>query len=186
MMHFGNNAHAHSTPSSIEFQSSGEIRRVVTGHDSSGISKVFIDGPGTNTKRREGRRSTLIWCTEDMPSDISIGENFEDMGSRRLGTPPPSNGTRFAINDIPPGSKPVMHRTETLDYVIVISGEIDMILDDRSTTHLKAGDVVVQRGTNHSWVNNGKEMARLAFVLIDAKPLGLGHPVSYGQSVGEI
>ena len=69
-----------------------------------------------------------------------------------------------------------MHRTETIDYVIVISGEIDMDMDN-STVTLKAGDVMVQRGTNHAWINRGKERARLAFVLVDATPLGIGHPV---------
>jgi quercetin dioxygenase-like cupin family protein len=68
-----------------------------------------------------------------------------------------------------------MHRTETLDYAIVLVGEVDMEMDDSKVT-LKAGDVVVQRGTNHSWVNRGTEPARIAFVLIDAKPLGIGNP----------
>ena len=185
MARSSNDVHTHSAPSGLGFQSGSEIRRIVTGHGSNGLSKVMIDGLATNSRTREGRKSTLIWCTDGMPSDISVGENFDDMGSRRLGTPPPPNGTRFTINEIPPGSKPVMHRTETLDYAIVLSGEIDMTLDDLSTTHLKAGDVVVQRGTNHSWANNGREMARVAFVLIDAKPLGVGQPVTHGQAVGE-
>ena len=72
-----------------------------------------------------------------------------------------------------------MHRTETVDYVLVLSGEIDMETDD-STISLKAGDILVQRGTNHAWVNRGTEPARVAFVLIDAKPLGIGHPVTGG------
>ena len=69
-----------------------------------------------------------------------------------------------------------MHRTETIDYVIVIEGEIDMDMDD-STVKLKAGDVMVQRGTNHAWANRGSTRARVAFVLIDAEPLGIGQPV---------
>jgi len=76
-----------------------------------------------------------------------------------------------------------MHRTETIDYVIVLAGEIDMDMDD-STVRLKAGDVMVQRGTNHAWVNRGTAAARVAFVLIDAKPLGIGHPVTGGASPG--
>jgi quercetin dioxygenase-like cupin family protein len=151
------------------------IRRVVTGHDAGNVAKVLIDGPATNT--RPGSASTLIWCTDAMPADIALGEDIEDMGARALGTPPPPNGTRFTVNDIPPGNAPVMHRTETLDYVIVLSGEIDMDLDG-STTRLKAGDVVIQRGTNHAWINRGTETARVAFVLIDAKPLGIGHPIT--------
>jgi uncharacterized cupin superfamily protein len=65
----------------------------------------------------------------------------------------------------------MMHFTETLDYAIVMTGEIDMMLDD-SVVHLKAGDVIVQQATNHAWVNRGSEPCRIAFVLIDAKPLG--------------
>jgi uncharacterized cupin superfamily protein len=68
-----------------------------------------------------------------------------------------------------------MHRTETLDYVLVMSGEIEMVMDD-STVTLKAGDVMIQRGTNHGWFNRGTETARIAFVLVDAQPLGIGHP----------
>ena len=153
------------------------IRRVVTGHDANGVAKVIIEGPATNVKSsRPGSVSRLMWITEEMPTDISIGEDIEDMGARILGTPPPVNGTRFAINDIPPGKPGRMHRTETIDYAIVLAGEIDMEMD-KSTVKLKAGDVVIQRGTNHSWVNRGTEPARIAFVLIDAQPLGIGHPL---------
>ncbi len=153
------------------------IRRMVTGHDSGHVAKVIIDAPATNWKSSApGTVSTLIWSTDSMPADIAIGETIEDCGARILGTAPPPNGTRFAVIDFPPGNSGRMHRTETIDYVIVISGEIDMDMDD-STVHLKAGDVMVQRGTNHAWVNRGRERARLAFVLIDAKPLGIGHPV---------
>ena len=75
-----------------------------------------------------------------------------------------------------------MHRTETIDYVIVLAGELEMRMDD-STVKLKAGDVLVQRGTNHAWINRGTEPARVAFILIDAKPLGIGHPVTGGETV---
>ena len=75
-----------------------------------------------------------------------------------------------------------MHRTETIDYVIVLAGELEMRMDD-STVKLKAGDVLVQRGTNHAWINRGPEPARVAFVLIDATPLGVGHPVAGGAAV---
>jgi quercetin dioxygenase-like cupin family protein len=76
-----------------------------------------------------------------------------------------------------------MHRTETIDYVIVITGEVEMDLDD-STVTLRAGDVMVQRGTNHAWVNRTDKLARIAFVLIDAEPLGIGHPVERGIKAG--
>lgn len=153
------------------------VRRVVTGHDASGVAKVLIDETATNIRRSpRGNSSTLIWCTDETPADIAIGEDVEDMGARILGTPPPPRGSRFTVNDLPPGSPPLMHRTETIDYAIVLAGEIEMEMDDSSVT-LRPGDVVVQRGTNHAWANRGTEPARIAFVLIDAKPLGIGHPV---------
>jgi len=158
------------------------IRRVVTGHDAGNVAKVLLDAPATNEKYPQpGQVSTLMWCTEGAPADIAVGETPEDMGARILGTPPYANGTRFAVIDYPPGNKAHMHRTETIDYVIVMEGEIDMDMDD-STVKLKAGDVMVQRGTNHSWVNRSDKVARAAFVLIDANPLGIGHPVLREQS----
>ena len=152
------------------------VRRIVTGHDANGVAKVLIDGPATNVRSsRPGSASTLMWSTDEAPADIAIGEDVEDLGARTLGTAPPANGTLFTINDIPAGRPGLMHRTETLDYAIVLAGEIDMVMDDSRVT-LRAGDVVIQRGTNHSWVNRGPQPARIAFILIDAKPLGLGNP----------
>jgi mannose-6-phosphate isomerase-like protein (cupin superfamily) len=154
------------------------IRRIVTGHDKNNVAKVLMDGPASNHREsRPGSRSTLIWSSDGTPADIAIGEGIEDRGARKLGTAPPENGTRFTINEIPPGRPGRMHRTETLDYAIVLSGEIDMEMDDGATVKLKAGDVVVQRGTHHAWINRGSVPARIAFILIDAKPLGIGHPV---------
>jgi naringenin degradation protein FdeH len=163
---------------------SPSIRRVVTGHDAKGVAKILIDAPATNSRRsKSGGRSTLVWCTDRAPADNAAGEDAEDMGARVLGTPPPANGTRFTVNDIPPGRAGPMHRTDTVDYVIVLSGELEMRLDD-SAVRLKAGDVVVQRGTNHAWVNAGTEPARVAFVLVDARPLGIGRPVGRDEKVG--
>jgi quercetin dioxygenase-like cupin family protein len=160
------------------------VRRFVTGHDSKGIAKVIMEGPATNKKHPySGAVATLIWVTDATPADISVGEDIEDMGARILGTAPPPNGTRFTINEIPPGTRGAMHRTETIDYVIVIAGEVDMEMDD-SMVRLKAGDVMVQRGTHHAWVNRGAEVARIAFVLIDAKPLGIGQPVTGVTTAG--
>jgi quercetin dioxygenase-like cupin family protein len=160
------------------------IRRVVTGHGADHVAKVILDGPATNARQGgAGNVSTLIWCTEGTPADIAIGETVEDMGARKLGTAPPPGGTRVAVIDFPPGNAPAMHRTETIDYVFVLAGEIDMDMDD-STVHLKAGDVMVQRGTNHSWVNRSAAPARLAFVLVDAVPLGIGHAVVGSAAAG--
>jgi quercetin dioxygenase-like cupin family protein len=158
------------------------IRRIVTGHDARNVAKVIIEGPATNAKYpSQGLVSTLIWSTEQTPADIAVGETIEDMGARILGTAPPTNGTRFAVIDFPPGNKPGMHRTETIDYVIVLEGEIEMDMDD-STVKLKAGDVMVQRGTNHAWANRSDKRARVAFVLIDAKPLAIGRPITGAAS----
>ena len=154
------------------------IRRFVTGHDADNVAKVIMEGPATNVKRPSAAAvSTLIWSTDRTPADISIGEDVEDLGARIIGTAPPANGTRFAVIDFPPDNEPRMHRTETVDYVIVLEGEIEMDMDD-STVKLKAGDVMVQRGTNHAWANRSAKRARVAFVLIDAMPLGIGHPVT--------
>lgn len=169
-------------PSNI--QTPPPVRRVVTGHDAANTAKVMIDAPATNKKYpRPGTVGTLIWCTDSTPADISPGENFEDMGARMLGTAPPPNGTRFTINDIPPGASGPMHRTETLDYVLVLAGEVEMQMDD-STVTLKAGDVMIQRGTHHAWVNKSKDYARIAFILVDAKPLGIGHAISGNKTAG--
>ena len=153
------------------------IRRVITGHDAGSVAKVLIDSAATNAKYPgPGTVSTLMWCTDHTPAAISVGEHIEDMGARILGTAPPANGTRFTVIDFPPGNKPHMHRTETIDYVLVLEGEIDMDMDD-STVKLKAGDIMVQRGTNHAWANRGTARARVAFVLIDAQPIGFGKPI---------
>jgi quercetin dioxygenase-like cupin family protein len=158
------------------------LRRVVTGHDANNVAKVILDGAPTNARHgAAGNVSTLIWCTDSAPADIAVGEDVEDMGARKLGTSPPPNGTRVTVIDFPPGNKPAMHRTETIDYVFVLAGEIDMDMDD-STVRLKQGDTMVQRGTNHSWVNRSEKPARLAFVLVDAKPLGIGHAVTGSAS----
>ena len=154
------------------------IRRIVTGHDENGVAKVLMDAAAENAKTPSpGTVSTLIWCTDGAPAGIPVGEGIEDMGARIIGTAPPSHGSRFAVIDFPPGNNAFMHRTDTVDYVICLEGEIDMDMDD-STVKMKAGDIMVQRGTNHAWANRGSGRARLAFVLIDASPIGIGKAVS--------
>jgi len=151
------------------------IRRVITGHDDKNVAKVILEGPAANTKTpREGVASTLMWCSDAMPADISIGE-VEDMGARILGTAPPENGSRFIVMEFAPGVVSEMHRTETIDYIVMLEGEIDMDMDD-SSVHLQAGDTLIQRGTNHAWMNRSSANCRVAFVLVDAEPLGIGHP----------
>ena len=124
----------------------------------------------------------MIWCTDGSPASMPIGGTPEDMGARIIGTAPPARGSRFAIIDFPPGNAPHMHRTETIDYVIVLEGEIEMDMD-QSSVKLKAGEVMVQRGTNHAWANRSNKRARVAFVLLDAEPLGIGKPESDRKSM---
>jgi len=167
-------------------------RRVVTGHDVAGKAVVLLDGAARNAKVRKatGLTSTLLWVTDESPADNS---GSSDSADREIGVAPPARGSIFRMVDFPPEAEPgavdnaamlkemgltgkahadprraTMHRTKSVDYAVVISGEIDMLLDD-SEVHLRAGDVLVQRGTSHAWVNRGSESCRIAFVLIDAE-----------------
>ena len=143
------------------------VRRVVTGHDNNGRAIVQIDEIAKNVvSGRKGAESAVLWSTDGHPID-----NADDYdGSRRqLGTSLP-RGTVFRVVKYEPGVAPRNHRTDSIDYAVVISGAIDMELDD-SIVHLKAGDLLVQRGTIHNWVNRGAEPCIIAFVLIGAKPV---------------
>ena len=144
------------------------IRRIVTGHDSHGRAVVTLDGPAPNRRvRPHGTVSTLIWGTDEMPAEVWSAEDF---GARDNVVQPPPGGSWFRIVEFPPGTPGRMHRTDTVDYVVCMAGEVDMEMDDGLTVHMKAQDVMVQQGTNHSWINRGDETCRIAFVLIDAKP----------------
>jgi len=158
------------------------LRRIVTGHDNHGIAKVLLDATPTNRKSApSGNVSTLIWSTAECPADIAVGETIEDCGARILGTAPPARGTRFAVIDFAPHTTGSVHRTDSLDYVICLCGEIEMQMDDSVVT-MKAGDVMVQRGTNHGWNNRSDRAARLAFVLVDAQPIAVGQALAGGQN----
>lgn len=147
------------------------VRRFVTGHDGGKVSKVVKEGSPTYELRPfEGALSRLVWSTNAMPVENKAGEEIEDMGAGPLGLATPRNGTRFTVVEFAPGNHVHMHRTNSLDYVAVLSGEIDMDMD-KSTVKLKAGDVIVQRGTNHAWANRSNAPARLAVVMIEARPI---------------
>lgn len=147
-----------------------KLRRVVTGHDSTGRAIVTIDETVKNAgSMRPGSTASVIWTTETFPVD-NAGD--EDGSRRKVGTFH-KNGTVFRVVEFAPGVAPRNHRTDSIDYAAVLSGEIDMILDD-AEVHLRAGDVLVQRGTIHNWVNRGTEPCVIAFVLIDAKPVEVG------------
>lgn len=144
------------------------IRRIVTGHDANGKATVWIDGPATNHRFPDERlSSTLMWLTDSTPTDYTIEE---DTGSRIVGTPPPPGGTRFIIIELQPGNAyHGQHRIDTVDYCICLSGEIEMLLDEE-VVKMSPGDVLIQRGTRHAWLNRGTQPARLACVLIDGTP----------------
>jgi len=150
-----------------------QIRRVVTGHDQNGRALVSIDEISKNlVSGRPGQMGCVVWTTEGFPVDNT---GTDDAGLRKSGTTL-KNGTVFRVVEFGPGVSPRNHRTDSLDYAVVISGEIDMQLDD-STVTLKAGDVLVQRGTIHNWINKTDKPCVIAFVLIDAKPVEAGGKV---------
>jgi mannose-6-phosphate isomerase-like protein (cupin superfamily) len=173
---------------------SEDIRRVVTTVDKDSKAVVLFDGANPHKVVRPNRSVTsrLVWVTDQTPADIS---GTTDRAATNIGIAPPHNGSVFRILDIPPTPPeietleqdylhkqigdhaprkglpprhPLMHRTLTIDYAIIMQGEIDMLLDD-SEVHLKAGDVLVQQGTNHAWVNRGTQPCRIAFILIESK-----------------
>ena len=148
-------------------------RRVVTGHDKTGKSVVLSDGPPPQHHDMRGAEVGAdffeIWnCTRPVPALTAA----EPEPNERAFTIMPVSGHLLRIIEIYPpsqgGKRTVMHRTRTVDYVVVIKGEIVLVLDDSEVT-LRAGDVVVQRGTDHAWENRSSAPARMAFFHIDAQ-----------------
>jgi len=147
-----------------------KIRRVVTGHDDQGRAKVLIDEQVKNVfSQRPGAQFSVIWSSEGFPVS---NDGDADPSAKRIGTTV-DNGTVFRIVSFGPGVAPRNHRTDSIDYAVVMSGEIDMALDI-GNVHLKAGDVLVQRGTIHNWVNKGSAPCVIAFTLVSAKPVSAG------------
>ena len=154
-----------------------QLRRVVTGHDQIGRAVVKIDEISKNqSSGRPGRSACVVWTTKSFPVDNT---GNQDEGRRQVGTTL-NNGTVFRVVEFSPGVSPRVHRTDSIDYAVVMSGEIDMELDD-SVVHLKAGDVLVQRGTIHNWINRGSEPCTIAFILIDAKPVEIAGKVLHAE-----
>ena len=171
------------------------IRRVVTGDGADGRSCIVEDAPAGAVRtvaERPGYRAVNVWRTEETPASIGA----PDTTPAHRGLLPPKRGCILRICDFPPEPKdpkelkrmldatfgsiysdgdhdkassqhPGMHRTETVDYAIVLEGEIWSVMDEGETL-LRAGDVLIQRGTNHAWANRSGRTARIAFVLIDA------------------
>ena len=173
------------------------VRRVLTGHDAQGRSTFIADGEAPNVKEmgsNSGLAITELWETNGAPAS---NEGSKDAGHRTVRLEPPQNGTVFRIVEFPPDSQwqslpdarkwaeaidadhvpdrrssdPMMHKTSTVDYIVVLKGEIYAIVDQGETL-LRPGDVFVQRGTNHSWSVRSNEPCVIAVVLVDAKPLG--------------
>lgn len=154
------------------------VRRIVTGHDATGRAIVASDEVmnGVSAPARPYISRCEIWSTDKMPVDNSE----EAAAAQRKGFVVRHNyvgsgdGTVVRITEFAPGAPKFMHRTETVDYAILLKGECDLELDDGKTVHMKQGDIVVQRGTMHAWVNNGSEPCTFAFILIDADPVEIG------------
>ena len=150
------------------------IRRVVTGHDENGRATVLIDEDfKIVVQTRPGAHAAVIWTSEGFPVD---NNGSADASARNIGTATLDNGTVFRVMSFGPGVSPRNHRTNSIDYATVISGEIDMELDG-SSVHLKAGDLLVQRGTIHNWVNKGTAPCVIAFVMVGAKSVTAGGKV---------
>lgn len=170
-----------------------DIRRVVTGLDANNKAIVLFDNRLTLAPAPYGIGALNLWITDSYPPGFSFKD---DPATKPSGILPPENGTKFRVVEFPPfdpateakmepnflqkivGDRaptkglpmthPAMHRTRSVDYAVVLSGEIDMMLDD-SVVHLKPGDVVIQQATNHAWINRGTQSSRILFVLMDAK-----------------
>ena len=149
-----------------------KIRRVITGHDAAGKAIVKIDE--VSSHYREGRPGALVcnvWTTDTLPADNS---GQADNGQREGKFTMIENGSVFRIIEFKPGVQERIHRTDTVDYIVVMSGEIDMELEAGEEVHLNAGDVMVQRGTVHNWINRGTESCVLAVILIHAHSVVAG------------
>lgn len=143
-------------------------RRVVTGHDDDGHSIVLSDGPAPARTIATGVTFHEVWSTADTPAPIAAAAPV-DLADGPLMVQPGERGTIVHLVDMPPGSSAPMHRTKTIDYGIVLDGEIDLELDDGSQTHLGRGDLIVQRGTAHAWYNRSDRVTRMLFVLVDGE-----------------
>jgi quercetin dioxygenase-like cupin family protein len=133
-------------------------RRVITGLDADGRSCLQSDDPA----------STVIWLTDTVPADNT---GNADAGGVQFHFP--TSGTMFVYADFPPGGSSPMHATDTIDYVVVISGEVAFVTETGETL-LRAGDVLVDRGVVHAWRNDGAQPCRIVTVMAPALPIGSG------------
>ena len=151
------------------------VRRIVTGHRGDGKAIIKSDRIFEPLPVPSGDAGfAKLWVTQTSPADNTDERDGAELASGLTCM----DGTVLRIVDMQPGKVSPMHKTNSVDYGIVLWGEIEMHLDSGETTRLKPGDIVVQRGTNHAWANVGTAPARMAFVLIDALPLGDGSGVT--------
>ena len=144
------------------------VRRVITGHDANGKAIVLKDEiSGNVASRRPGQYGCVLWTTDRSPAD---NNGDADAAAVTVGTTM-RGGTVFRIVRYEPGVIPRVHRSNSIDYAVVLEGSIVMGLDDGVEVTLNAGDALVQRGTVHNWINRGTVPCVIAFVLIDATPV---------------
>jgi quercetin dioxygenase-like cupin family protein len=142
-------------------------RRIVTGHDASGRSVILSDGPNPKTLDIGTGVFHELWTTEAVPAPIAADE--PDPTDRPVRVPPPRGGALARVTVVAPGAVVPVHRTETVDVGVVLEGETVLTLDDGSETLMRAGDVVIQRGTAHGWENRAEQPVRMLFVQIDGE-----------------
>jgi quercetin dioxygenase-like cupin family protein len=144
--------------------SAPDIRRVITGHNAEGKAVILTD----EVLDKRSRIGRTIWATDSSPADNSTYREVPVNGATVSG------GTVFRVGALEPGHRSPMHRTVSIDYAIVLEGTVGLELDSGDTTHVSAGEVIVQRGTNHIWFNDTDEPCVIAWILIDAEPVKVG------------
>ncbi|KAF1911317.1 hypothetical protein BDU57DRAFT_100471 [Ampelomyces quisqualis] len=162
-----------------------KIQRYITGHDKNGkaiFSKAFAEESKMKAND-DGLAFALSFTTKGFPVDMEEDKDLDVYGEF-LNSPPGlvvSGGTVLRHVDIPPDTACTMHRTVSLDYGCVLEGEVELLLDSGEKRTMKRGDVAIQRGTMHQWINHSKtEWARMLFVLQESKPLSIA-----GEKLGE-
>lgn len=160
-----------SAPAMEADMSLDTVRCIVTGHDAQGRA-VVTDDTRLETRMNPSKVSAaaVVWTTSGAPVDLTTAEH----GRERAAALTLAGGSVLRIIDMMPGGCSPMHRTSSLDYGIVLSGQVELILDEGAITTVAAGEVVIQRGTIHAWRNSTDKMARIAFVLLDAIPATVG------------
>ena len=147
-----------------------KVRRVVTGHDGQGNAVIASDATFLGKVLDGAAEMDLAWSTATFPSD---NNEDTDGGQRNVGLVSPGGSVLQFVSMHPHSSSP-HHRTQSLDYGIVLEGEIELERDNGATTRLHPGDVVIQRGTIHTWRNPTDRMSKMVFVLLDAEPVKVG------------